>query len=286
MKRIRKIAALALALLMLLSLTACGGFETRMVRAAQKMSGLKSLHADVVLTADVSLSLLGASSAVDAGITASVDHQTDPGRGKIDLDVTVMGTTQKILIYTEQEAEGHALYTSLDGGSSWEASHSEPGQVQLELNLGDQLQLIAGAASGFAETGRETVNGSTATVYAGVLPGELVRQAAQEAGLVEKIEEALDLELSEDVLDTVGDIPVTISIDDRSGMITRFTMDLSDTASRLLEEILTASVAGSGFGLFAGFGLEVRVSNVQLVTELSGFDSTSVEIPAAVKAAA
>ena len=50
MRRIRKAAALLLAVLMLLSLSACGSFGTRAARAAAKMSALESLHMDLDLS--------------------------------------------------------------------------------------------------------------------------------------------------------------------------------------------------------------------------------------------
>ena len=47
MKKYRKIACLFLALVMMLSLTACGSFEMKMATAAKKMEKLQSYRMDV-----------------------------------------------------------------------------------------------------------------------------------------------------------------------------------------------------------------------------------------------
>ena len=59
MKYGKKAAALLLVLAMLLCLSACGSFETKMARSLQKMSQLDSLRADTVLDLDLSMSILG-----------------------------------------------------------------------------------------------------------------------------------------------------------------------------------------------------------------------------------
>ena len=169
MKNMKKLLALALALLMLLSLSACGGFEMRMARAASRMSKLESVHTDAVVTADVNLSLMGNSSAVEAKMELSADTQKEPLLAAGQLNAGVYGISKELGFYAERSGDTEiSVYLSTDGGQNWETNTLDMENASFELDLSAQLKAMAGMAALFTETGKETVNGVAAVGYAGL----------------------------------------------------------------------------------------------------------------------
>ena len=284
MNRMKKLLALVLALLMLLSLTACGSFESKMARAVTKMGKLESVHVDAKLDTDMSMTLLGNSSELPLSADLSLDSQRDPALLGMELELTAMGVAQKLLIYGEKQGESWTTYSSSDGGKTWETGQSTfsgEAEFTLDLNGGDALKALAGLAGSFTETGEESIRGMTCTTFSGSIPAELLREGLREAGALEKLEEALNLDLSDLDLSSVGDMPVSISLDNKSGMIVRVTMDLSPVVGDLLRQVMAEVLAqNDSTGLMAGLGLELSVERVTAVIDLSEFDNVQVEIPA------
>ena len=284
MKNMKKLLALALALLMLLSLSACGGFEMRMARAASRMSKLESVHTDAVVTADVNLSLMGSSSAMEAKMELSADTQKEPLLAAGQLNAGVYGISKELGFYAERSGDSEiSVYLSTDGGQNWETNTLDMENASFELDLSAQLKAMAGMAALFTETGKETVNGVAAVGYAGEIPAETVKQAIEQADVKEKLEETFDVELADDCFADVGPIPVTIALAEKSNDILRVTMDLSQVVSEVLGQVLNQVLNSGDLSLLGGLGLEVSVDNVQLTVAFSQFDAVTVSIPENVK---
>ncbi len=291
MKTMKRILALALAALMLLSLTACGSFETRMARAAAKMSKLQSVRTDVDAAIVMNVSLLGESVPMSMKIQGGADSQKEPGMFSADLDFTVQGTSQKLLMCGEKQEDKWIFYSSADGGATWTAKEAENG-AEAGSGVSDKLakldlKTLAGLAAGFSEKEKTTVNGEAATVYEGVIPAEMLKKSILDSGVLEKLSEAMEVELDESVLDDVGDVPVTISLDDKTDYIVRVTMDLSAAVSGLAEQLVMKALAGRGeTAPLAGLNLELGIETVEVSMDFSRFNSAAVEIPEAARAAA
>ena len=290
MKRLKKGLALGLAVLMLLSLTACGSFETRMVRAATKMSKLESLHADVTVDAQMSMALFGNSTGLDLEMNAAVDGQKDPGLFGMELELSTLGVSREQLLYGEQLDDGWRIYSSDDGGRSWSSRESEGGGTGLDLSklaVGDSLKTLRELAATFSEAGEETINGSTAVVYEGLIPREMIQKAVKESGVLDKLSESLEIQLDDSAVEEIGDVPVTIAVDKQSDMILRVTLDLSQAVGGLMGQVIGRYMAeGEGGALMDGLGVEMEVESVRMSMEFSGFDSTAVEIPEQAREAA
>ena len=79
MKR-TKLLALLLCALMVLSLAACGSFEMKMARAAQKMEKLQSYRTDIKVDLGMSMSLLGQSLPLEPFLTPPGVRTSNPFR--------------------------------------------------------------------------------------------------------------------------------------------------------------------------------------------------------------
>ena len=119
MKQLKKILVIVLALAMVLSLSACGAFETKMARAAQKMSKVESFRMDMDMDMDMSISVMGESFGIDANVEAEMDVLTQPVKVGGSMAMDMMGEEIEFLFYVEQTDDGYTLYLSPDDGETW-----------------------------------------------------------------------------------------------------------------------------------------------------------------------
>ena len=269
----KRIIALVLAAVLLLALTGCGSFTPRMIVSLQKMSKLTSLHSDTVVGMGIKLELLGQKTDLELTANAAGDHQKDPSLSAVDLELSFMDVTQQLLLYTERRDKVLVVYVSLDGGESWTRRDMEAKEVQTdalsEINFGDLLKLAIGLAECFEEAGTVTVQGSEATLYKGVIPAEYVRQALASVKLSE------DFTLDEDAISQVGDVPVSLAIDNKSGMIVQISTDLTEALRGLILELLSQYL---DLGVLDA-AVNIEIEHIETVTELSRFDSVTVSLP-------
>ena len=109
---------------------------------------------------------------------------------------------------------------------------------------------------------------------------------------LEGVLEALELEEGEITLEDCGSVPVTVAIDNKSGLVTRCTMDLTELMQGLMPKLMDAAMAETAeqLGLenvdlsLLGFALDI--GRVSVTAELYDFDAAApVEIPAEALAA-
>ena len=285
-KEMKRLLSFLLALVMVLGLTGCTGnsFEMRMIKAVEQQSKLKSLHTDMETDISMSVTVMGQAVDVDLVMKGASDAVSEPPRSKTEMDIAVMGSSQKILTYTEQ-LDGYAmLYTSADGGKTWQKQRLESGEIpQLGKpeNTVEQLKLLAESAKSFEMTGTESIRGSEATVYSGVLEGETVEEAIRLTGILQNLRDQAGIEVPEELFQNLGGIPVTIAIDNRSGRIVRYTMELTELMQSLMTNAMEELFASQGFG---SLDLQIETKSAVSTVELSQFDSVGeIVIPEAAR---
>ena len=236
MKKAKRILVFAILAAMLLSLCGCGMFRTRVAKAAIKMSKLDSLHADVEMQIGMGISLLGQDVNADAAITGGADIQRDPERVYVNRMAEVAGFEQNLLFYGVGRDDGFDVYSSVDSGDSWTKGSVEDDDSSKNSKADGKslFLLLSESAASFKEYGKEKVNGSDAIGYNGKITSDELRQALELATAKQALEESLDVELDDDVFEDLGDVPVSIWIDVKSGMIVRVEMDMSDVMQGLV----------------------------------------------------
>lgn len=277
MKKAKRILVFAILAAMLLSLCGCGMFRTRVAKAAIKMSKLDSLHADVEMQIGMGISLLGQDVNADAAITGGADIQRDPERVYVNLMAEVAGFEQNLLFYGVGRDDGFDVYSSADSGDSWTKGSVEDDDSSKNSKADGKslfLLLSEGAAS-FKEYGKEKVNGSDAIRYNGKITSDELRQALELANAKQALEESLDVELDDDVFEDLGDVPVSIWIDVKSGMIVRVEMDMSDVMQGLVPVLVDKAMEKTDVGI----GVNTKVYEVTVSITLSEFDAVQVTKP-------
>lgn len=285
MKNLKKFLALLTALSMLLCLSACGSFERKMAKSAANMGQLESMRLDVDFALDMELAVMGQSMDVDAAIKAGIDLNTEPFAMKMDMDVEAMGIGQQAQVYIVDEAGERVAYASDDGGKTWERGTVEVDVDVNGMSVKDSLALLSKWADSFEKAGEEKINGSAATKYSGLIDAESLVQLMDASGADDAMESSLGLELDGDDVAALKDVPVSIWIDNKSSMVVRMDMDVTELMQSLLseaiDEVIDDVLADSGL---AGLPLDIKLGAATASVNLSEFDEVGrIELPAGVK---
>lgn len=277
MKKAKRILVFAILAAMLLSLCGCGMFRTHVAKAAIKMSKLESLHADIEMQIGMGISVLGQDVNADAAITGGADIQRDPERVYVNLMAEVAGFEQNLLFYGVGRDGGFDVYSSADSGDSWtkDSIENDDSSKNSKADGKSLFLLLSDSAASFKEYGKEKVNGSDAIRYNGKITSDELRQALELADVKQSLEESLDVELDDDVFEDLGDVPVSIWIDVKSGMIVRVEMDMSDVMQGLVPVLVDKAMEKTDIGI----GVNTKVYDVTLSVTLSEFDAVQVTKP-------
>lgn len=277
MKKTKRILVFAMLAAMLLTLCGCGMFRTRVAKAAVKMSKLESLHADVDMEIGMKLSLLGQDMNVDSSVTGGVDIQRSPARMYANITADVADFEQNLLLYGVGRDGGFDVYSSADSGESWtKGSVENDGDAKSSTaDAKSVFLLLSDSAASFREYGKEKVNGSDALRYNGKITSDELKQALELANAKQALEESLDVELDDDIFADPGSVPVSIWIDEKSGMIVRIEMDMSDVMQGLVPVLVDKAMEKANIGI----DVNTKVYDVTLSVTLSEFDAVQVTKP-------
>ena len=277
MKKAKRILVFAILAAMLLSLCSCGMFRTHVAKAAIKMSKLDSLHADVEMQIGMGISVLGQDVNADAAITGGADIQRDPERVYVNMNAEVAGFEQNMLLYAVGRDGGADVYSSADSGESWtkDSIENDDSSKNSKADGKSLFLLLSDSAASFKEYGKEKVNGSDAIRYNGKITSDELKQALELADVKQSLEESLDVELDDDVFEYLGDVPVSIWIDVKSGMIVRVEMDMSDVMQGLVPVLVDKAMEKADIGI----GVNTKVYEVTVSITLSEFDAVQVTKP-------
>lgn len=280
MKKMNRILALTLTLCLLLCLCACGGaneqsFSERMALAQKNMAALHSVRMETTMDVSMEMSATGQTQSMDMTVAYVVESNQDSGICRMEMTTTAMGTSQKLLAYSETVDGATTVYVSMDGGHSWQKQNGNT--VQMPSNPEQVTELFLNNANSFQPAGTETINGSRATVYTGVLDEKYLEEVMQMTGLGSSLDSALGMEGGEEMFRGLGDVPMTIAIDDASGQIVRYTMDVTKVMQTLMENLLSAAMQANGMG---GIEFQITIHKAEGVTVFSQFDAVGeITIP-------
>ena len=275
MKTFKRCMAVLLVLALALALAGCG-FAAKMARAAKKMEKLQSYRMDLDM---------------DMKITGSSDVSLDPARTRTDMRIGMLGQEIPMLSYTDKTDAGLVTYSSPDGGKTWVRQTVESPELAEAAGKNGFANLLK-LAAGFEKTGTETVRGSEATVYSGVITGEDMERVMEMSGVLKNVFSSMDMSMDGLDLSQYGGIPTTISLDNKSGMVVRYTMDMTEFMGKMMPAMMDAvmkdAAAESGLGNLdlSTLGFSVETGRVFAAVELYDFDAVgTIEIPAEALAA-
>lgn len=276
MKKLKKFIVLALALAMVLSLSACGSFEANILKGAKKMQELESLHMDMTADVGFDAAMMGQKMPIDVRIISSADIQTSPERILMEVGADIGGETRSIYLYAEQDGDKYNAASSFNG-KDWheeDASQVEIPEVADKVDPKATIALLAKYGSNFEKVCTENVLGFETIRYDGVITSDDLMEAVDLISVAQLAGAEIDLseeELAEikDALKGPYSVPCSIWLEGKSGMIIRYDIDLTEMIGAVLEPILAEEFAGSEA---EQLGMKVEIRNVKFTTSFSQFD--------------
>lgn len=273
MKFGKRTAALALSAALTLSLTACGGGTEKsagdIATALEKINAVKSLEATMVMEMD--MSVMGQSMETETSMNMTCFN--DPMKLKADMtmDMGEIGSFT-MNMYAAMDGDNYTVY--VNDGSAWTSETVDVSYLQ-QYDAKESMNLYLESGDDYTQEGTEEINGSTANKFTGVIRGEALEEVLAASGATSSLESSVgDLDLSE-LYSDLGDMPVTVWVDQESGYPVRYAMDMTELMQGIMEKSMAA--AGSE-GDTSGM---LTMDKVSLVMDCFNFDNaTDFEIPA------
>ena len=249
--------------------------EAEVREAFARMKDLKSvridMNAQVEISVEISMDGMSIKMPIHMKVRYLSDNQKDPAmsRGNLELnvDMSALGEeSMSTLLYTDASGESVVTYTSVDNGETWTVNTEEASLDEPFQNL-DVLQY----AENIEKVGPKEIDGRPVTMYTGRLTGEYMQAAFSAAGMEELMSLFSDSDQEqENGLDPGKDILLTIYVDDESGYLVFYNMDMTET----FKDVLIAELLDTmDFPMEEGFEINIDVSAVKAEASLSQFDS-------------
>ena len=237
MKRtLQQILALVLALSLALSLSGCSLFDTKMVRAVQKMSTLESVTID--LEAQVLLDLRAGEQTMplDAGLSGEVTLFPDPLLAKGDFTLKLPGGKETAVAYLEKQEGVFYLYSRANAGTLW----NKMGFMEMKSSASKKgvWRYIAESAESFERMGLEELYGETAARYDGVISGEFIRALAERLELESTLRDGYGVQLAEGFFNEVPDVPAHLWLSEEDSVILALELELTEAVDALAKKQL------------------------------------------------
>ena len=242
----RNLTAAALALLLVLGLSACGGNDASeaIVKAQEAMADVQSMTYQTVMEMDLSAE----GSSVSMSVTADVSAIVDPLALEMamSLDMGELGT----LDYTSYMVSGDdalTMYSCLDmgDGPTWIREDVTDMTSLSQYDAKASLDLYLKSAQSFREVGAETVGDYEAVRYDGVIKGDDLDEVLETSGVLEQLSN-LGIEESADLLTDIGDLPISIWIDQATSFPVKYEMDMSALMQAMLGKMAETDESVSG----------------------------------------
>ena len=296
MKVVKRMLAVALVLVLVFSLTGCTEFEAKMVKTVNKMKKVNNLRADVVFYLDLSVKMLGQSlSDMEFGAEGTLDIDADHGTGFGKFHVTSVEEEQDVLLYYEKADKVVRTWTSEDDGKTWKFSETpldQEGAGSGGLDFGslsdldkDQIAQLRTIAATFEEDGVTEIRGSESTVYRGTVSLKDLPQGVDLTGSLGQMTESTGITLTPEDIANIGDMPVAIAIDNSTGLISGFALDMTDTLqgfTSIAMDAYMAQMLGEQFeGLdLSKLGVTLHVDDCELECVMYDYDQVgNIVIP-------
>ena len=239
----RKTLTLLLAMLMLMSISVTALAEEPKPAEEASYENLDSWSMDTTVNIDLTMNMMGEEMALQMEIGTAIDMTKSPERCRTEMTTDSMGDSQKTILYYEKDGNNFAVVVSEDGGETWnkQVLPAEQFPANMQASLASFAKLTD-YASVLTKTGTETIKGREATVYSGSLTGEQAADYIETTGALSALESMFAT--GPDAMDVgeLGEMPLSIAIDNETGMLVWFNMDMSDYLQHLMDRVLNTII--------------------------------------------
>jgi len=240
-KRIHRLIAAILALVMMFAFSACSSNEPTpeevMAKAQENLNNVSSVRVD--MTADVGMTFLGESVAMIT--TVKGEQFVDPMKVKmtstIDMGEILEPIESEIYIVSEDGMIVCYTGTDIGGTKMWQKMNVMDEAELMQYNAADTAAFYTEHAESISVVGTEDVNGISATRYDAVIPNDYIVEVMNASGSVDQFK-ALGMTEEEfiSMFEDAGDIPMSIWISEDT-MPVKYEIDMTKMMQALFDSM-------------------------------------------------
>jgi len=274
--KLTKLFAAGTVLALALALAACGGSgddspEAVLTRAQEAMEDITSMH----YTLDMDIGMTAEGQSFDITSTGEADCITEPMMLDMDLNMSMAGLLDMDMkMYLTQGGDDYVVYTGIgddEGGMTWTKETMSDLSALAQYNGQASMELYLENGTDFQKVGTEEINGASATRYDGVITQESLEAVMDASGVMDQFS-ALGLEGMEDLYSEMGNLPVSIWIDDQSDLPVKYEMDMTEMMQNMINKLLASEEETAG--------MEMSIDRCTMVMVCSDFNSIdAIQIP-------
>lgn len=276
-QRGKNLTALVLALCIVLSLTACGGGgeSDPLAAAMQNMEKAESMDAKMVMEMDME----AGGQTMETVTTMDCSIFNKPMRMKMDMTMDMGGYGDVSMeMYAEEAEDGSIVLYQYDGmdWSSQSVTAADLGQYDVSSSMDSYMA----STTDFKQEGTEEVEGVSAYKYTGVITGESMQEVMLSSGALDSMSTQMNMDEAQmkDMLSGLGDIAVTMWIDEESLYPVRYDMDMTAILDGLTGKIMETA------GGAEAAGVAMSIPKMTISMTCSNFNgATDFTIPAEAK---
>lgn len=248
--------------------------------ALENMNAVTNMDAQMVMEMDMTVGAGGEEQSMETVTTMDLVCFSDPVRMKIDMamDMGEIGSFTQT-VYAEMAEDGaYTMY--LYDGESWTAQTVALADVEQYDARGNMIANMDSSYH-YVAAGTEQINGENAYKYTGKITGDAMNETMLSTGALDSFSSlGIDESQLESMMTDLGEIPVTMWIDEATLYPVKYEMDMTAAMDKLMANMLEAM--GDQVE-----GLTMSIPNMQVVMTCSNFNAaTEFEIPEEAKAAA
>lgn len=293
----RKVFALMMSAVLALSLAACGdqaaenntGVEADSAEeekvdayavAQEKIGSVTNMNYEMVMEMDMSVEANGEAQSMESVTTMGIAYFSDPMRMKIDMkmDMGDLGSAEQSMYMEADESGTMTMY--MNDGTGWisqELAAADIAQYDARENMLSNMD----SSYNYVEAGTEQIDGKNAYKYTGAVTGQAMKEMILSSGALDSLSQlGMGESDLESMMSDLGEIPVTLWIDEESLYPVRCDTDMTAVMSKLVGNMIEAMGEQAE-------GLAVDITNMKMTMNCSDFNAaTEFEIPAEAKSVA
>ena len=194
----------------------------------------------------------------------------DPMKMKADMTMD-MGALGSVSMSIFAQADGDTYNMYLYDGNTWTSQTAAVNALE-QYDAQQSVNLYLDSGAEYISVGTEEINGMTTDKYTGVIRGEAMEEVLKASGATTNLESSLGgmVDVS-DFYSDLGDMPITVWIDQESGYPVRYFMDMTDVMQSMMSKAMSGIEGGD----------TLTIDKVEVTMDCSNYNNaTDFEIPA------
>lgn len=275
----KKITAFLLMLVMVLSMVGCGTKNEMpkepadIIKKAQENSK-KAKNVEATATADIKMNVAGQAVAVKLDMDMTVFM--DPLKAKVDMTMDLgeeLGGKQNVSMYIVKEQDQYVMYMNMAG--TWMKQEMDTKTIEESLKKDNEKDMFTTSADQFkiVESDDKDVTALEATIT-----GEEIKKVVDESGAMDQLDTIPGMDentknLVKSMFSGLGDIPIKVTVDNKTTNYKTISMDLKPMMQQLLDMVMKSNLMGDE-------KVEATVDTCDIAIEYKNYDkATDFEVP-------